>query len=378
MNKRKLLGLLCLMTLLATSCDNKGDYWGAMESSKATLTLERICDMATLSQDSVELLSNILGMNTEELYRTDVVMIGKVTSEETGFYQYPRFLIAKDREMKEVLTEAYVHRDTEGTFYAFLESNMLPVGETYYCAMVDYNYGYNGRPGLLDHVLGGNTRGERYSEVKPFRLSGLPRLVVHDAHFTGYSFYLSAEVRFKSNGGIIEQGACYSSTKRIPTVDDQKTLARETRNYDYSFLEVEVTDLLPNTHYYIRPYVTTEEGTGYGPVVEFTTEPGTEPIIDYFTMYIDTDRSVNLYATFYIDNYQITHYGYSYGIYSPETGTVTDEQKIEVPFEDNHGQQLSKVITGLRPGIFYAFRVYAENGVGVTYSGYQTVKIPVE
>lgn len=97
-----------------------------MESSKATLTLERICDMATLSQDSVELLSNILGMNTEELYRTDVVMIGKVTSEETGFYQYPRFLIAKDREMKEVLTEAYVHRDTEGTFYAFLESNMLP------------------------------------------------------------------------------------------------------------------------------------------------------------------------------------------------------------------------------------------------------------
>lgn len=48
-----------------------------MESSKATLTLERICDMATLSQDSVELLSNILGMNTEELYRTDVVMIGK-------------------------------------------------------------------------------------------------------------------------------------------------------------------------------------------------------------------------------------------------------------------------------------------------------------
>lgn len=45
--------------------------------------------------------------------------------------------------MKEVLTEAYVHRDTEGTFYAFLESNMLPVGETYYCAMVDYNYGYN-------------------------------------------------------------------------------------------------------------------------------------------------------------------------------------------------------------------------------------------
>lgn len=185
-------------------------------------------------------------------------------------------------------------------------------------------------------------RGERYSEVKPFRLSGLPRLVVHDAHFTGYSFYLSAEVRFKSNGGIIEQGACYSSTKRIPTVDDQKTLARETRNYDYSFLEVEVTDLLPNTHYYIRPYVTTEEGTGYGPVVEFTTEPGTEPIINQFSLYSYDDTSVELYASFYTNDYQITNYGYSYGIYSQETGTVKDEQMIEVPFGDDYGQELSK------------------------------------
>ncbi|MCS2394029.1 hypothetical protein NXX02_17295 [Bacteroides fragilis] len=29
MNKRRLLGLLCLMALLVTSCDNKGDYWGS-------------------------------------------------------------------------------------------------------------------------------------------------------------------------------------------------------------------------------------------------------------------------------------------------------------------------------------------------------------
>lgn len=206
----------------------------------------------------------------------------------------------------------------------------------------------------------------------------MPRLVVHDAHFTGYSFYLSAEVRFKSNGGIIEQGACYSSTKRIPTVDDQKTLARETRNYDYSFLEVEVTDLLPNTHYYIRPYVTTEEGTGYGPVVEFTTEQGTEPIINQFSLYSYDDTSVELYASFYTNDYQITNYGYSYGIYSQETGTVKDEQMIEVPFGDDYGQELSKIVTGLRPGTRYAFRVYAKNGVGITYSGYRTVEIPAE
>ena len=79
MNKRRLLGLLCLMALLVTSCDNKGDYWGAMEASETTMTLERICDVSTLSQDSIELLSRIMGIDTDELYRADAVMIGKVS-----------------------------------------------------------------------------------------------------------------------------------------------------------------------------------------------------------------------------------------------------------------------------------------------------------
>ena len=144
------------------------------------------------------------------------------------------------------------------------------------------------------------------------------------------------------------------------------------------FLEVEVTDLLPNTHYYIRPYVTTEEGTGYGPVVEFTTEPGTEPIINQFSLYSYDDTAVELYASFYTNDFLITNYGYSYGVYSQETGVVTNEQMIEVPFTDDYRQTFDEIVTGLRPGTLYAFRVYAKNGVGISYSNYRTIEIPAE
>lgn len=233
--------------------------------------------------------------------------------------------------------EVYVYCDIEGIFYVFLELNMFFVGEIYYCVMVDYNYGYNGCLGLLDYVLGGNMCGECYSEVKLFCFLGLLRLVVYDVYFIGYSFYLFVEVCFKSNGGIIEQGVCYSFIKRIFMVDDQKILVWEIWNYDYLFLEVEVIDLFFNIYYYICFYVIIEEGIGYGLVVEFIIELGMELIIDYFMMYIDIDRLVNLYVIFYIDNYQIMYYGYSYGIYFLEMGMVMDEQKIEVLFEDNYG-----------------------------------------
>lgn len=53
-----------------------------MEASETTMTLERICDVSTLSQDSIELLSRIMGIDTDELYRADAVMIGKVSGEK--------------------------------------------------------------------------------------------------------------------------------------------------------------------------------------------------------------------------------------------------------------------------------------------------------
>lgn len=302
MNKRKLLGLLCLMTLLATSCDEKGDGWGAMDASKITLTLERICDMATLSPDSVELLSTKMNMNEEELYRTEVVLIGKMTTEEPGYHDAPLFRIAKDRKMQEEAREAYIRYEEDGTYYACLGQDEIPVGETLYCAMIDYTYGYHGRPGLLDHLLEEGVPGELFSEMKSFRLSTLPRIVVRNKNFTGYSYVLGAEVRSRVKSEILERGVCYSSVEKVPTINDRKVVALDTRT-DYSPLEVEVTDLLPNTHYYIRPYAITKEGVSYGVLDDFTTDSGTRPEVSRFSLNLRNYTSVDLQASFYTHDY---------------------------------------------------------------------------
>lgn len=74
--------------------------------------------------------------------------------------------------------------------------------------------------------------------------------------------------------GIIERGAVYSTTNSAPTLSDSRTTNAGT----IGPLHVPLSDLLPGTHYYARAYATNTAGTGYGSVVEFTTEalPSTE------------------------------------------------------------------------------------------------------
>lgn len=124
--------------------------------------------------------------------------------------------------------------------------------------------------------------------------------------------------------------------------------------------------------------MTTKEGTGYGPVVEFTTERGSEPEVNNFTLYPSGYMSVELYASFYANDFLITNYGYSYGIYSQETGMMQDEKNVEIPFTEDNGLTLSEVVNDLRPGTIYKFRVYVKNEVGTTYSEYLTFETPAE
>lgn len=66
---------------------------------------------------------------------------------------------------------------------------------------------------------------------------------------------------------ITARGVCWSTTKN-PTVDkDSKT----TDGADVGSFTSNMTDLLPNTKYYVRAYVTNEAGTTYGVQKSFTT-----------------------------------------------------------------------------------------------------------
>ena len=64
---------------------------------------------------------------------------------------------------------------------------------------------------------------------------------------------------------ITERGVCWS-TSQNPTVNDYKTSVVTVPGTFYS-----LTNLTPNTTYYVRAYATNSAGTGYGDEVRFTT-----------------------------------------------------------------------------------------------------------
>ncbi|WP_158288295.1 NHL repeat-containing protein [Mucilaginibacter psychrotolerans] len=72
---------------------------------------------------------------------------------------------------------------------------------------------------------------------------------------------------FITSGTATAYGVCYSSSNQVPTVSDTKT--SETVNY--GTYASSITDLTPNTTYYLRAYATYLGTTAYGAVVQFNT-----------------------------------------------------------------------------------------------------------
>lgn len=85
--------------------------------------------------------------------------------------------------------------------------------------------------------------------------------------------------------GVSSRGVCWS-TEPTPTIRDSKT---EDGTGAGSFTS-QMTDLQPNTNYYIRAYATNSAGTGYGNAMSFT------------TLEVVTDADGNVYKTIKIGN----------------------------------------------------------------------------
>ena len=150
--------------------------------------------------------------------------------------------------------------------------------------------------------------------------------------------------------GIISRGVCWSTTSN-PTINNNKT----TDGVGLGDFSSTITELIPNTVYYLRAYATNEQGTAYGNQVSFQTTNG--PIAGTFVEYIYdivTDREGNTTVTngvttclfvdgvfFDMDPYAVSYSVLFYDMIRTLPGTTTTyPNDIEYNFDDDFGSEI--------------------------------------
>ena len=124
-----------------------------------------------------------------------------------------------------------------------------------------------------------------YSEQKSFRTTlGLPTVQTNNtSSIMAKSITIQGSVTANGGYNVTARGICYSKTNSTPTIADSKVENGSGEGY----FEVSISNLEPNTDYYVRAYATNSIGTAYGNVKSLKTLSGRPTIsldeISYIT-----------------------------------------------------------------------------------------------
>ncbi len=159
------------------------------------------------------------------------------------------------------------------------------------------------------------------------------------------------------NTDILVRGVCWSISKS-PTTEDTRT----TDGYGVGTYTSNLTNLIPNTVYYVRAYATNKEGTAYGNQVTFTT--GELSIAELTTAAIS-----GITQTSAVSGGNITFDG---GSEIAERGVCWSTHAVPTLADSKTSNGtgagiFSSNITGLTGNTRYYVRAYATNAIGTAY-----------
>ena len=192
-----------------------------------------------------------------EVTETSAKVVGQVT-EDGGAEVTERGVCWSTTSAPEVID--YRMKDAEGGLgiYEVNVANLLP-NTTYYV-----------------RAYATNEKGVSYGEeltlttLKEIELPTVATAEVKDV--TETTAVSGGEVVSDGGAEVTARGICWS-TKHNPTLEDEYTIDGK----GVGSFTSEMTDLEPDTKYYVRAYATNEKGTAYGEEVSFTTEEEEEP-----------------------------------------------------------------------------------------------------
>ena len=130
-----------------------------------------------------------------------------------------------------------------------------------------------------------NSIGTTYGNEVEFTTLTIPSVTTKTvSNITDISAVCGGHLIFDGGASITQRGVCWSTSPN-PTLSDSHTVD-VSNSGDFSSV---LTNLQPNTIYYVRAYATNSVGTGYGDGVSFTTRPagdahpcsGTPTVVDF-------------------------------------------------------------------------------------------------
>jgi hypothetical protein len=217
-----------------------------------------------------------------------------------------------------------------------------------------------------------NSAGTGYSTQRSFTTPIAKAIVAVPSVSSVDGTFASSDANIVSDGGsrITARGIVWNTTGN-PTLDDDGTIdGTGTGDFNSS-----LSELAPNTTYYVRAYATNAAGTAYSGETSFTTgsvpPSGTTPLPPSITTPSVSEEGVTaLTATTAIAGGTVVEDGgaaiYDRGVVWNTTVGPTLRDSFTSEGEGVGG--FTSSLAGLAPNTTYYVRVYATNSTGTTYS----------
>ena len=205
-----------------------------------------------------------------------------------------------------------------------------------------------------------NEKGTSYGEIKIFTATSIITPQVTTANVTSItanSAQCGGNVTNNGNGNITGRGVCWNTSEN-PTL--QNCIDFTTNGSGVGSFTSNITELTPNTTYYVRAFATNEEDTGYGNQLVFTTL--TVPNVITSAVSNITHNSATSGGNVTNDGgAPVTVRGVCWS--TSQNPTISNSHTTN---GSGTGSFISD-ITGLNPNTTYYLRAYATNFVGITY-----------
>lgn len=160
-----------------------------------------------------------------------------------------------------------------------------------------------------------------------------------------------------NNEIVVEQGLCWEITPKPTTANKKIAVTLGTG----TFL-ANLTNLITNQTYYIRPYVKLSSGvTMYGDEKKFITTTASAPKIVSTLLFSKTYNSASLRTVVTEEGATINSKGVCYGTIS--SPTITDSKTLN----GSGSETYNSIVLDLKPNVRYYLRSYATNELGTSY-----------